>query len=303
MNENKVLMIDIEPKCRNSTESKSEQPLWTRSDNSFKFNFIQDQDICTGDNQAPSNSNKAEHTTGQLAFTGQGSAFAFNFQIDPEEDMDTTETSGATSANKQQCTEPADPLLQQSGSPSDTAAASKSKKKKKKSGKNKAEGDKQKEPKELPSDEQESERAELSTEEQLQRQLDWCIEQLEQGMRSHKATAKQKEDASRALKTLRSSKAPLVKKRQVMRAMAGDYRKKMEEEKSKQLKLIQNETAAAQLRAVSDFPQKSVFHRKAGIKATTSESDTNTNNLEATAAPEKNFVFTPSKEEFRFNFL
>ena len=48
------------------------------------------------------------------------------------------------------------------------------------------------------------------------------------------------EEASRALKTLRSSKAPLVKKRQVMRAMTGDYRKKMEEEKSKQFKLIQS---------------------------------------------------------------
>ncbi len=48
------------------------------------------------------------------------------------------------------------------------------------------------------------------------------------------------EEASRALKTLRSSKAPLAKKRQVMRAMTGDYRKKMEEEKNKQHKLIQN---------------------------------------------------------------
>lgn len=48
------------------------------------------------------------------------------------------------------------------------------------------------------------------------------------------------EEASRALKTLRSSKAPLVKKRQVMRAMAGDYRKKMEDESRKQYKLIQS---------------------------------------------------------------
>uniref|UniRef100_A0A8C6UHR4 Zgc:112185 n=1 Tax=Neogobius melanostomus TaxID=47308 RepID=A0A8C6UHR4_9GOBI len=154
-------------------------------------------------------------------------------------------------------------------------------KKKKKTGKNKAQGNMQR-------------RSHLNrlTEEQLQRQLDWCIEQLEQGMMSHKATSKQKEEASRALKTLRSSKAPLVKKRQVMRAMAGDYRKKMEEEKSKQLKLIQNGAAT----------QKSVFHRRAGVKATTSESDTNSNN-DLTAAPEKNFVFTPSKEEFFFNFL
>lgn len=47
------------------------------------------------------------------------------------------------------------------------------------------------------------------------------------------------EEASHALKTLRSSKAPLVKKRQVMRAMTGDYRQKMEEENKKQYKLIQ----------------------------------------------------------------
>lgn len=300
MSEQKVLMIDIEPKSSNS----SEQPLWSRSDNSFKFNFLQDQDICTDVDRAASSFHKTEHATSQLTFTEQGPAFAFNFQIHPEEDMDTTEISGATSTNEQQCTEPTDSHLQQGSSVSDTAAAtSKSKKKKKKNGKNKAEGDKQKEPKELPPDEQESERAVLSTEEQLQRQLDWCIEQLENGLRSHKGTPKQKEEASRALKTLRSSKAPLVKKRQVMRAMAGDYRKKMEEETSKQFKLIQNETASAQLRAVSELPQKSVFHRKAVIKTASSESDTNANNLEATAAPEKNFVFTPSKEEFRFNFL
>lgn len=48
------------------------------------------------------------------------------------------------------------------------------------------------------------------------------------------------DEASRALKTLHSSKAPLPKKRQVMRAVTGDYRKKMEEEKTKQFKLIQS---------------------------------------------------------------
>lgn len=48
------------------------------------------------------------------------------------------------------------------------------------------------------------------------------------------------DEASRALKTLRSSKAPLPKKRQVMRAVTGDYRKKIEEEKTKQFKLIQS---------------------------------------------------------------
>uniref|UniRef100_H3BW66 Zgc:112185 n=1 Tax=Tetraodon nigroviridis TaxID=99883 RepID=H3BW66_TETNG len=95
-----------------------------------------------------------------------------------------------------------------------------------------------------------------SAEEQLNRQLDWCVEQLELGMKSLKTTPKQKEEASRALKTLRSSKAPLAKKRQVMRAMTGDYRQKMEEEKKKQYKLIQNELASAQVKVASDSPKK-----------------------------------------------
>lgn len=47
------------------------------------------------------------------------------------------------------------------------------------------------------------------------------------------------EEALRAIKTLRNDKAPLVKKRQVMRTLFGDYRKKMEEERCKQLKLMQ----------------------------------------------------------------
>lgn len=46
------------------------------------------------------------------------------------------------------------------------------------------------------------------------------------------------EEAVRAIRTLRSDKAPLVKKRQIMRAIFGDYRKKMEEELCKQLKLM-----------------------------------------------------------------
>lgn len=47
------------------------------------------------------------------------------------------------------------------------------------------------------------------------------------------------EEALRAIKTLRNGKAPLVKKRQLMRAMFGDYRKKMEEERCKELKLME----------------------------------------------------------------
>lgn len=47
------------------------------------------------------------------------------------------------------------------------------------------------------------------------------------------------EEALRAIRTLRSDKAPLVKKRQLMRAMFGDYRKKMQEELCRELKLME----------------------------------------------------------------
>lgn len=118
------------------------------------------------------------------------------------------------------------------------------------------------------------------------------------------------EEASRALKTLRSSKAPLAKKRQVMRAMTGDYRKKMEEERTRQFKLIQGgelnvtqrvkvvyvtsyvtdallsdglvffvlftiEIASAQVKVASEAPKKSVFHRRAGVKTQKLSTDEN----------------------------
>lgn len=47
------------------------------------------------------------------------------------------------------------------------------------------------------------------------------------------------EEALRAIRTLRSDKVPLVKKRQLMRAMFGDYRKKMQEELCRELKLME----------------------------------------------------------------
>nr|XP_057917184.1 UPF0488 protein C8orf33 homolog [Doryrhamphus excisus]XP_057917186.1 UPF0488 protein C8orf33 homolog [Doryrhamphus excisus]XP_057917187.1 UPF0488 protein C8orf33 homolog [Doryrhamphus excisus] len=141
-----------------------------------------------------------------------------------------------------------------------------------------------------------------STEEEFKRQLDWCIEQLELGMKSHKATPRQREDASHGLKTLCSSKAPLVKKRQVMRAMTGDYRKKMEEEKHKQFKLIKSEVALAQVKVKSGSPRKSVFHRRAEGKQEENrhQSEAQESNPKA---PQEGFVFTASKGEFRFNFL
>ncbi|NXU42872.1 CH033 protein, partial [Drymodes brunneopygia] len=86
------------------------------------------------------------------------------------------------------------------------------------------------------------------SDEQLWKEVDWCVNQLELGLKTQKPTPKQAEEALRAIRTLRSDKAPLVKKRQLMRAMFGDYRKKMQEELCRELKLM--ETAAKSARIV-----------------------------------------------------
>uniref|UniRef100_A0A8C4ZMQ5 Zgc:112185 n=1 Tax=Gadus morhua TaxID=8049 RepID=A0A8C4ZMQ5_GADMO len=148
----------------------------------------------------------------------------------------------------------------------------------------------------------------LTAEQQLQRELDWVMEQLSRGLETQKVTPKQREDASRALKILRSGKAPLAKKRQVMRAMTGDYRRKMEEERQKQLKLIQSAMTSLQVRAVPD-PKKSVFHRRAGNKPGVPGAGEQNARPALTSDPllsgneTSHFVFTSSKEEFKFNFV
>lgn len=309
MSEQKLLFIDIEPQSSSSTSVNS---LWTRSDNTFRFNFLSDNSPAPQEKTSPSEG--TEPASSRISFTGQGSAFAFNFQIpsaSPVENMETSETADTSSTGSHQCVQEENPSsLHEVNAPPEPSVQSKAKKKKKKKSGKKNPSDSAEAP---PSSAEGSrgEDTEQSAEEQLNRQLDWCIEQLELGMRSQKNTPKQKEEASRALKTLRSSKAPLVKKRQVMRAMTGDYRKKMDEEKSKQHKLIQSEIASAQVKAVTDSPKKSVFHRRADItrqtpategdlqKPVVQDTELKGQTQEETSA----FVFTPSKEEFRFNFF
>lgn len=96
--------------------------------------------------------------------------------------------------------------------------------------------------------------------EQLRQEVDWCIEQLELGLKRQKSTQKQAEEVLRAVKILRSEKAALVKKRQIMRSMLGDYRKKMEEESRKQMRLLQAATKAARVAEVRQEDQKSSSH-------------------------------------------
>lgn len=61
----------------------------------------------------------------------------------------------------------------------------------------------------------------------LEEELEWCIAQLELGMLRTGGSKSQKQQNQRSLQTLRGSKTPLPKKRQLMRSLFGDYRSKM----------------------------------------------------------------------------
>ncbi|XP_072453869.1 uncharacterized protein [Notamacropus eugenii] len=118
----------------------------------------------------------------------------------------------------------------------------------------------------------------------LQRELDWCVEQLELGLRTQRSTPKQAEQAARAVKTLRSPRAELPKKRQLMRALFGDYRARMEEDRKAALKAMEAARSAQVLPVEEAVRRKSgrICRRRPGGETT------------ALASPE---------EEFKFNFF
>ncbi|XP_016279704.1 UPF0488 protein C8orf33 homolog isoform X2 [Monodelphis domestica] len=119
----------------------------------------------------------------------------------------------------------------------------------------------------------------------LQRELDWCVEQLELGLRTQKSTPKQAEQAARAVKTLRSNRAELPKKRQVMRSLFGDYRARMEEDRKAALKAMEVAARSARVLPVEEAVRRKSSricrHRGGG-------------GMISISSP---------KEEFRFNFF
>ncbi|KAM8961378.1 UPF0488 protein C8orf33 homolog [Pelodytes ibericus] len=146
--------------------------------------------------------------------------------------------------------------------------------------------------------------------EELRRELDWCVEQLEIGLQRQKSTPKQMDEALRAIKTLRSEKAALVKKRQVMRVMFGDYRNKMEEEKKKQLRLMQIAAQSAQVNKVTEAARRksSKVYRQMNHKSCKSQSplataqDSHPEPADPGSSDPQMFVFKSSHEPFCFNF-
>uniref|UniRef100_A0A8C8R7H4 CH033 protein n=1 Tax=Pelusios castaneus TaxID=367368 RepID=A0A8C8R7H4_9SAUR len=149
------------------------------------------------------------------------------------------------------------------------------------------------------------------SDEQLWREVDWCVEQLELGLKTQKSTPKQAEEALRAIKTLRSDRAVLAKKRQIMRAMFGDYRKKMEEERQKQLKLMQAAAKSAQVMEVRENTRRKssqVFRKRSGtsrksLSPAGSPSHPPSHPDSPKALGTDSLVFSTSQEEFCFNFF
>ncbi|XP_020309299.1 UPF0488 protein C8orf33 homolog isoform X1 [Oncorhynchus kisutch] len=332
MTEHKTLVIDFEPRVNDTAQgeqnqqSRTEKQLWVRSENSFTFNFFPDGAPAAQGAETALSDVKHQfaglQTKTSTASTEQGSGFAFNFQIpvsipgEMEKEIGTPVPSGAVALKEPKEEKPQGQNAQQVIKAPEPTTSSKAKKNKKSGHKKIASEGQQKQMTNLTDTEgtHGEDGTMLTTEQQLKRELDWCIEQLELGMATLKATPKQKEEASRALKTLRSSKAPLAKKRQVMRAMSGDYRKKMEEEKHKQFKLIHAAMTSAQVKVVADPAKKSIFHRKAegrtetlplklNAKSQQENLQAQTPNTSVLNQENSTFVFTPANEEFCFNFL
>jgi hypothetical protein len=61
----------------------------------------------------------------------------------------------------------------------------------------------------------------------FEEQVEWCIGQLELGLHRRDATKAQKDSNAKNIRTLRSLRVPMPRKRQLMRSLFGDYRSKM----------------------------------------------------------------------------
>ncbi|XP_073409699.1 UPF0488 protein C8orf33 homolog [Dendrobates tinctorius] len=325
---------------------------FTPSGSEFNFNFLPDQEHQNAGGQPEDkledHAKEVKNTEPSVSqrdgtlCLGGGSEFTFNFQI-PEETCSTSETStspltthgaegdhlGASHMtvatvpenSSQKCfnigiaasTLGVSANRTQIGNADEKNIADSPKKKKKKSkSKNAEEQRKVKDPREtvLPSPPLKEEAK--SGDDELRKELDWCVEQLEIGLQRQKSTPKQVEEAVRAIKTLRSAKVPLVKKRQVMRVMFGDYRHKMEEERVKQLRLMQAANKSAKMTAVTlaTRQNRSKVFRKSIHKSRTSAApaDTQGPSHQYTAPPssssgQQEFTFKPSQVAFSFNFF
>ncbi|KAM6171779.1 UPF0488 protein C8orf33 homolog isoform 2-T2 [Erethizon dorsatum] len=122
--------------------------------------------------------------------------------------------------------------------------------------------------------------------EQLARELAWCVEKLELGLKMQRPTPKQKVQAVEAIRTLRSQRTPLPRKRQLMHSLFGNYRAQMEAEWREALRALRAAAHLAHVQPVGESARKKsrrVCRPRPGGRA-------------------KATLDTPD-EEFRFNFF
>jgi len=108
----------------------------------------------------------------------------------------------------------------------------------------------------------------------LDRELTWCIEQLRFGLDNKSSTDRQIAEATKVLRILQSASTPVPKKRQVMRTMFGDYRKKMADELKQIDTKLKNDARKIVVKPVSSSEQcKSTFYKKSLSSVTPSASN------------------------------
>lgn len=151
-----------------------------------------------------------------------------------------------------------------------------------------------------------------SQEDKFQAELCWCLEQLDISLQSGKLSEKQSKDVARTIKSLNNPKAPLVKKRQLMRTSLGDYRSKMQQEEKSYKYETSLKSCAHQL------PKKTIFLKRKLQEAEKQEQEKQPQqggtpfrfNFELQDVPEQvqhledksSFKYKKSDNSFRFNF-
>jgi len=141
-------------------------------------------------------------------------------------------------------------------------------------------------------------------------ELCWCIEKLQSTLSSKKLNPKEVENSLKTLKLLQNPKVLVGKKRQLMRLTFGDYRKIMEDESKKY------DTDARNLRihnlkpqmACGQFVRSTSHHLTSGNDNITERfqqlgASENIQDTKSEKKPTEHFKFTPSGNEFRFQFV
>ncbi|XP_074655823.1 uncharacterized protein LOC141909314 [Tubulanus polymorphus] len=125
------------------------------------------------------------------------------------------------------------------------------------------------------------------------RELYWCIQELELSQKNMKQGLKHAEETMKLLKVLRNPKSSLVKKRQIMRSAFGDYRKKMKDQEKqfqKDFKKMTLEKAGEKKTKGSTFYKRSNRTTQLGTGATRSVAEIDAN-LKFNGSSGQNFAF------------